>query len=239
MRTYWRRINFQFRSDQSSQHVRGRHGVDAKTTHCGPCSKSNSSTAAAGYNGAWPKNSRGLAASPVHAPDGVRQCRTTNYDRLKTAGSDAISSYNKFVRPGTQNAHVDTAFSPIQAAAGLAQFRTLDEMQKRRSQAAMKIIDSLPAHVTCQKTLSGDQHAWYFLVATSEQPDELVQSLRDMRVDVGRYPMRNVAALDDPANGPRQFPNAQWVYEHSIQIPIHPTLSDTDVQRVCSAFRRL
>jgi len=158
---------------------------------------------------------------------------------LKTAGSDAISSYNKFVRPGTQNAHVDTAFSPIQAAAGLAQFRTLNEMQSRRAKAASAIIDSLPSHIKAQRTLPGDQHAWYFLVATSDNPNDVVDALRNQRVDVGRYPMRNVAALEDPATGPTKFPNAQWVYEHSIQIPIHPTLSDSHITRVCAAFRRI
>ena len=158
---------------------------------------------------------------------------------LKSAGGDAISSYNKFVRPGTQNAHVDTAFSPIQAAAGLTQLRMLGSTQSRRTRAATQIIASLPPHVRAQGTLTGDQHAWYFLVATTENPDAVVSALSEQRVDVGRYPMRNVAALEDPTNGPLDFPNAQWVYEHSIQIPIHPTLSEDHIGRVCRAFSRI
>ena len=158
---------------------------------------------------------------------------------LKTAGSDAISSYNKFVRPGTQNAHVDTAFSPVQAAAGLAQLRALDQMQQRRSRAATQIAADFPSHIQCQRTLPGDTHAWYFMVATTDDPEGVVEALRRQRVDVGRYPMRNVAAIVDPTNGPHEFPNAQWVYEHSIQIPIHPTLSDGEVARVRAAFRHL
>ncbi len=154
---------------------------------------------------------------------------------LKAAGSDVVGAYNTLVRPSTINAHVDNAFSPIQAAAGLQQLRDLSDTQRRRHAIADAITAALPAHMQRQKPIAGDVHAWYFFVATSEQPDAIAAQLLARNVDVGRHPMRNVAALDDPAGGPVEFPAAQYVYDHALQLPVHPTLGPDAVTRLVRA----
>lgn len=158
---------------------------------------------------------------------------------LSRSGGDAIGLYNKLVRPGTQNAHSDRAFSPVQAAVALAQLRALPNTQDERRVAAEAIVDAAPPHLHVQSVLSpADRHSWYFCVATAEDPATLVRQLLSHGVDVGRYPMRNVATLADEARGPVDFPGAQYVFEHGLQLPIHPGLGAA-AERVVDALRMI
>jgi len=155
---------------------------------------------------------------------------------MNLAGNDVIGAYNRFVRPGTINANVDTAFSAVQAAAGLQQIRNLDATQARRMAIAQKVIDAAPEHLTFQTHQPTDQHSYYFSVCTTADPDIVAAKLMNANVDVGRFPMRNCAALDSPNRGASDFLNTQYLFEHSIQLPVYPELSDECVEHLISAL---
>ena len=158
---------------------------------------------------------------------------------LRASGADVVRSYDRIVRPGTRNDHVDTAFSPLQAAVGLQQLRDLPATQAARHNAVAQLLPALPKGLRAQTLLPGDQHAYYFLIATAEDPAAMVTRLLSVGIDVGTAPMRNVAALEAPESGARDFPGAQYLYEHSIQIPIHPTLGVDAVRTMAARLRSL
>ena len=144
---------------------------------------------------------------------------------LDASGGDIVSMYNQLVRPSTVNAHVDTAFTGMQAAAVLHQLRQLSLTQKRRHQAASTLLEAMSGSLHPQKLeRPNDTHAYYFLIATSDEPDAMVRQLLRHGIDIGRHPMRNCAALDDPTQGPQEYPEAEYVYQHALQFPIHPSL---------------
>ena len=159
--------------------------------------------------------------------------------QLARAGGDPIAMYNRFVRSGTVNAHVDTRLSPIQAGVGLAQIRELQQTQRRRHSIVDRVRAQMPAGLMAQTIGSDAAHAWYFLVVTCDDPDRVATALLQRGVDVGRAPMRNCAAMDEPDTGPSQFPVAQSLMDRSLQIPIHPTMDEAMVQHLVEAFRTL
>jgi perosamine synthetase len=181
----------------------------------------------------------GMALHTATRPDVFTWLLRPALTALEAAGGDVITAYNKLARPSTINAHVERAFSPVQAAVALPQLRQLATTQAARRDAADRIRAVLPDWLTPQTLRAGDEHAYYFFSATADNPERAASLLSRHGIDVGRFPMRNVAALDDPTEGPRRFPNAQWVYEHALQIPVHPTLGPVAVQRMVDAMRSL
>ncbi|HIA02487.1 MAG TPA: hypothetical protein EYN66_11345, partial [Myxococcales bacterium] len=152
--------------------------------------------------------------------------------------SDAISMYNEHLRPGTVNANRATGFSPLQAVTGIQQMRDLDHMQARRRSIAEKIREALPTHMVPQLLAPGDRHAWYFVVATTNNPDDVVQRLLAQGIDAGRYLMRNCAGIDEPALA-ATYKGAEYLYQHSIQLPAYPTLCDAGLEQLLVALRGL
>ncbi len=151
---------------------------------------------------------------------------------LRAAGGDAIRAYDALVRPSTINAHVDRAFSPIQAAVGLAQLRDLPRTQAARGRAAGALRAALPSWLEPQGWSEADTHAWYFFVATAADPDDAARRLAAVGIDCGRRPMRNVSESSG-------FEGATFVQDHGLQLPIHPTLPSCTVDRMVEALGRL
>lgn len=159
---------------------------------------------------------------------------------MRLLGGDVIRAYDRLVRPSTINANVDNAFDVLQAAVGLRQLRDLARTQSTRRRYAARILAALPPHVRAQTVCHpADEHAYYFCVATTPDPDRLSQQLLAGGVDTGRHPMRNVAALADPVDGPRRFPEAEFVHRHAVQLPIHPSLTDREIAHIERALRAL
>ena len=170
---------------------------------------------------------RGLTRPAVFGAVGAPALRG-----LRAVGSDALAAYDRLVRPSTVNADVDTRFSPTQASVALLQVRAMDAMQARRRAIADRLSTAMPPLLTPQRLAPGDRHSWYFLVATAQDPDAVAAALLRRGVDVGRFPMRNVAAAD----GRQDCTEAEWLVQHSLQIPAYPTLTDNDVARVAAAL---
>lgn len=164
---------------------------------------------------------------------GLRMLRSSNGD-----SGDAIAIYNQYLRAGTVNASRDTGFSPLQAAVGIQQLRRLTQTQARRQSIAARIAAVLPDQLVLQSLRAGDKHAWYFVVATADDPDAVVRSLFADGVDVGRYPMRNCAVLDEPRRV-SEFPGAEYLYHHSLQLPAYPSMCDEALKQLLDALSRL
>ena len=174
----------------------------------------------------------GLTLSRATTQKGMRTAlgvALRSFDRL---GVDPVALYDRTVRSSTQNAQADNALSALQAAVALPQMRALPAHQARRNAIAIRLRQALGPNLTPQRMLPGAQHAWYFVVATTDDVPDVVRRALSRGVDLGVRPMRNVA--DDPS----AFPNAAWLETHTVQIPAYPELSDMDVARIIAALRR-
>jgi dTDP-4-amino-4,6-dideoxygalactose transaminase len=172
--------------------------------------------------------------------------------RLHGMSGDAWRRYH---RSGTWRYSVDDAglkanFTDVQAAVGRAQLHELDRWQGRRAQIARSYDEQLaqvPGLLLPPRPDAGT-HAWHLYVLRVQDEygmgrDELVEALVEAGVGtsvhfipVHHMPyFRRVLGPDEPDH----VPVADRVFPQLLSLPLHPGLSDADVERVCTAVAEL
>lgn len=138
----------------------------------------------------------------------------------------------------------------FQAALGLAQLGKCDQMRTRRAAIAERYnqaLASLDAFVTPAIALDGE-HAWHLYVIQVNQPalsisrDRVIEELsnRGIGASVHFIPL-HLHTLYREHFGYRkgQFPNAEKRFEGAISLPIYPSMSSDDVDRVIGVLREI
>lgn len=134
----------------------------------------------------------------------------------------------------------------IQAAIGRAQLHALAGWQQRRAEIADRYDRNLYAvpGVTQPARPASGRHAWHLYVIKVEPSrgvdrDRLVQGLADRGVGTS---VHFIPVHEQPyfqrllGTGIRsQFPAADNVFQRIVSLPLHPRLSDDDVDRVSEA----
>jgi len=140
-------------------------------------------------------------------------------------------------------------FTDIQAAIGRAQLRSLDRWQQRRA-AIVARYDALLAGVPglqLPPRPAGDQHAWHLYVvrvhrAFGMHRDAVVEAMADAGIGASVHfiPVHHhpyFRRLLGP--GECDLPVADRVFPQLISLPLHPGLSDPDVERVSEVLSGL
>jgi perosamine synthetase len=134
----------------------------------------------------------------------------------------------------------------IQAAIGLCQLGRLEEItRKRRANAAFldRAID--PARFPRPRVLPGHRHVYHQYVVRVPRGsgmDRLSIQQELERAGVGsavHYPVP--VHLQPPylAMGETSLPCAEAAAREILSIPVHPLLTQSDLERIAEAFRRL
>lgn len=135
----------------------------------------------------------------------------------------------------------------MQAAMGLVQLTKLPRMQERRREIASQYLTELGSHPAFDVPVerADVEHAWHLF--------PLRLRLEQLRIDRDRFSaelnMRNIGHSvhfipvhahpyyrDKYGFEPGDFPIAQREYQRLLTIPLHPGLSDSDVQDVVAAL---
>lgn len=135
----------------------------------------------------------------------------------------------------------------LQAALGLVQLAKCDSMCARRATIALRYtqsLDGLPAFET-PRTHKNSTHAWHLYVlrlnssALRIDRDRVIEELkrRGIGTSVHFIPL-HLHPLYDRLLGYRagQFPNAEESFRRAISLPIYPTMSEADTDRVIEAL---
>ena len=141
-------------------------------------------------------------------------------------------------------------FTDIQAAIGRAQLQSLSRWQYRRAEIAAR-YDALLADVTGLQLPPrplDDLHAWHlYIVRVSAEfgtpRDDVVDALSAAGIGtsvhfipVHHQPyFRDLLGADECAS----MPVADAVFPQLLSLPLHPGLSDQDVEQVCEALAGL
>jgi len=143
----------------------------------------------------------------------------------------------------------------IAAAIGIHQLRKCDEFWNRRRYIARLYTEGLAELeeiITPYSTIAAgnqlDGHAWHLYVILI-RPERLsidraqfIEELkqRNIGVSVHFIPL-HLHPYYQRVFGYRQgdFPNAEWVYERCISLPIYPKMTDSDVGYVVEAIREI
>ena len=144
----------------------------------------------------------------------------------------------------------------IQAALGLAQLRKVELMWEMRKEIAMKYTEAFEPleEIITPHIKPGRETAWHLYViklnldALKIDRSEFIEQLKQRGVSTSvhfiplhRHPFYKKTFGYDR----KDFPNAEWIYERIISLPVYPGMADKDVEYViesvedvCKKFRR-
>ena len=135
----------------------------------------------------------------------------------------------------------------VNAAIGLVQLARLDGFNARRRELARRYLERMPRHPALLLPVDVAGHSWHmfcvcvdFAVLGSRR-GEFQAQLQQRGVGTGvHYPAMHLFSLYRRFGyGPGDFPNAERIGEQTLTLPLFPSMSDADVDRVCAAFGEL
>jgi dTDP-4-amino-4,6-dideoxygalactose transaminase len=166
-------------------------------------------------------------------------------DRLRTMRNQGMRQRYQYEMAGHNYRLTD-----LQAALALPQLEAYDDTVARRQANAERLNAGL-ADVVGLRTpqqLAGRTHVWhqYTVLLTPEAPvdrEELAARLRERGVGSGVYYPRVVFDYDCYREHPRvqlaEVPVARSVAQRCLSLPVHPYLSDGDLDTIISAVREV
>jgi perosamine synthetase len=138
-------------------------------------------------------------------------------------------------------------FTDLQAAIGSAQLRHLDAWQRRRTELAHRYDDALRdvPGITLPPRPQAGGHAWHLYVvrvgpAYALDRDELSAALsaRGVGTSVHFIPVHHMPYFRRLLGEPR-LPVADRIFPELLSLPLHPALTDIDVDHVCALIADL
>jgi dTDP-4-amino-4,6-dideoxygalactose transaminase len=175
----------------------------------------------------------------------ARRCRLNGMSR------DAWKRY----APGSRwryeisQAGLKANMTDVQAAIGRAQLSSFDSWQARRAEIARRYDDNLSqiGGLALPARPARGTHAWHLYVVRVTPDfgltrDEFIAELSDRGIDCSVHfiPLhlqpyfQKVLGKDIPP-----LPNADAAFDEIVSLPLYPSLTDDDVDRVCDAVAEL
>ena len=152
---------------------------------------------------------------------------------LARRGGDLASSYQTVAnRPGSTAAW--GPISEVSARVALDHVAHLREDVERRRALAAALDEALPATIERLRDRPASRGVAYFYVLLGERRAELARRLLVAGIDTGHHLMHDNAARYDPRG---EFPVARRLIAQSVQVPIHPGVRPSDVERVARVIR--
>lgn len=122
----------------------------------------------------------------------------------------------------------------ISASIGLVQLSKLDQMNLRRRQIAEKYTDGLSSKVkTPTMDTNSSESSWHIYCIKCKQRDKLSVYLKDKGIMTGVH-YKPIHLYKCYGNIP-DLPNAERYFEEILSLPMHPGLTDNDVDTVIEA----
>jgi dTDP-4-amino-4,6-dideoxygalactose transaminase len=172
--------------------------------------------------------------------------------RLHGMSGDAWRRYHQGARwrYTVEESGMKANFTDVQAAIGRAQLHYLSGWQKRRAE----IADHYDAHLATVPGLElpprppDDRHAWHLYIVRIHEAfgmhrDAVVEALADSRIGtsvhfipVHHQPyFRRLLGADACAS----LPMADAVFPQLLSLPLHPGLTDSEIEQVCQGLAAL
>lgn len=122
----------------------------------------------------------------------------------------------------------------ISAAIGLVQLSKLDQMNLRRRQIAERYTDGLSEVKTPTMDTNGSRSSWHIYCIRCGRRNDLSVYLKDKGIMTGVH-YKPIHLYKCYGNIP-SLPNAERYFEEILSLPMHPGLTDDDVDTVIDAI---
>ncbi len=137
----------------------------------------------------------------------------------------------------------------ISAAIGLGELSEFRANQKRRAEIAARYrrnLKDLKEFIQLPVVQKGYRHGWHlYIIKLHLSPlrigrNRFIREMAARGVECGVHykPLFELSWYREAFKlAPRFFPNATYVWERAVTLPLYPTLTDRQVDRVCQAVR--
>tara|TARA_B100001996_G_C18632419_1_gene582291 strand:+ start:368 stop:1465 length:1098 start_codon:yes stop_codon:yes gene_type:complete len=164
-------------------------------------------------------------------------------ESMRTLRNQGMKQRYQYEVPGYNFRMTDLA-----AAVAIPQFDKAEEMVSIRQQNALKLSNGLQGieKIVTPESQSDASHVWHqYTIRFTEESDmtrdELATVLQEENIGFGFYYPRAVYDYDCYRNHPRVLieasPNAESFAKNVISLPVHPHLSDSDLDRIVSVLQ--
>jgi len=146
---------------------------------------------------------------------------------------DLIKLYSGTFKKTAESISVPARYSNLQAALAISQLSRFEKDNARRRENAKALLETLRPEIKRVTPIEGAESVWYFFAVGVENRAEIAKKLFAEGIDTGKHIMENCAAI----SGDRTpFPETEWWYENSLQIPIYPPLTPRDMRKIAKAI---
>ena len=127
----------------------------------------------------------------------------------------------------------------LAASIGLAQLDRIDALQARRKiiwESYQRELAQVPELITPTDALAGDKHSYFTYCIRAPRRDELAIYLLENQIYTTlRYHPLHLNDLYGQRNV--RLSNCEQLNQDALSIPIHPRMSDLDVEKVISKIK--
>jgi hypothetical protein len=133
----------------------------------------------------------------------------------------------------------------LAAAIGLAQLPRLDERTERRRANAAYLTAQLGADYLVPSAPSGREHVWHqYVMRFPGERQAVIDGLAEREIGTLIYypiPIHRQAYLQDlmPGVADLDLPVTNALSDEVLAIPVHPLLSETDLDAIVAAIREV
>ncbi len=174
---------------------------------------------------------------------------TTGEGGMVTTDDDEVAARARQIRDhGQERRYLHTRLglnwrmTDVAAAIGLVQLRKLEAWNEQRLRNAAFLAERLE-HVQLPAVRPGDRHVFHqFTVRVGRDRDAILEGLRAEGIGAAVHyplPLHRQPILRELGLGGGSFPVAEAAAESVLSLPVHPALSDEDLERVAEAVNRL
>ncbi len=170
--------------------------------------------------------------------------------RLHGISGDA---WKRYAKEGTWHYDVmDAGFKmnmpDLLAALGLAQLRKADWFHQRRREIALMYMALLSTIEELEMPALADGHSWHLFIVRlrpallGKSRQEFIEHLKQAGIGTSvHFIPLHLHSYYRQRYGYHKgdFPNAEDAYERAISLPIYPGMSDSDVEYVANAVKRI
>jgi hypothetical protein len=164
-------------------------------------------------------------------------------ERFHGISKDAAGNIDVISAGGKYN------LTDVAAAVGIGQLRRLDEFNRARRALAQHYFARLSACLKPDQlpAVGDDGHSWHMfaiLLPWSElgfSRDAFIQKMKDQHIGIGiHYPcIPGLTYYRQRGFNPADYPNAQRIGAQTVTLPLFPSMTIADVDRVCDALTGL
>ncbi len=132
----------------------------------------------------------------------------------------------------------------VNAALGLAQLPRLDRFNARRRALAELYLRTLPAHPCLAPPCAGEGHSWHIFavridfarLGTTRAAFQRHLQGHDIATGMHYPAVHTFSLFRQRGYRPEDCPNARTIGEQTLTLPLFPAMTDSDVERVCTAL---